>query len=465
MKAFLIVGVTLLLLGAVQTLSAAPQKNVMFILDASNSMWGQIDGKAKIEIAKDVLGDLVKKMPKDVKMGLISYGHRFARKLKDCDDLELINPVGHLTAKEVDYSLGLITPKGQTPIAQTLLESQNWLADYKGQKNTVVLISDGVESCDGDPCAAAKAIAAAGITAKIHVVGFDLTAKQRKKMQCIADNGNGKYFDAKNAKSLTMAMNEVQKDIATSPKTIIAPSKPVANPVLAPVPTKFFEDGFDGEDLTDGWDVINPNPDRYVVDSGELIMIAGTPAGAPSQKNMENIITHDKALPKGDWEIEVDFKIEMQQGSEAFYFGVMNDHKGWMAAGLKANLGRGEVSINSFIAKNESGKLARFDSPVAKSRDTNARKTTKRWKKHGLGGFYKDKNFVITLRKTGRSYTVSGTYSKPGDKDFRKFKTERLKMLRGKKKLFLAFGLAQVSRKHQGEGNLIVNKVTVRKIK
>ena len=163
-KSFWIAGATALVLLMGQTVSATENKNVMFVLDASNSMWGQIDGKAKIEIAKSVLQDLAARMPEGAKMGLVAYGHRFDRKLKECDDMESMNPIGHFNAAEAPNAFSFITPKGQTPIARTLNETANWLQEQKGQDNTVVLISDGLESCDEDPCAAAKALNDAGVT-------------------------------------------------------------------------------------------------------------------------------------------------------------------------------------------------------------------------------------------------------------------------------------------------------------
>ncbi len=112
--------------------SAETQKNVMFVLDASNSMWGQIDGKPKIEIAKAVLKDLTSKMPAATKLGLIAYGHRFDRKLNECSDMELMNPIGHFSASEADNAFSFITPKGQTPIAGTLKETAGWLQEQNG---------------------------------------------------------------------------------------------------------------------------------------------------------------------------------------------------------------------------------------------------------------------------------------------------------------------------------------------
>lgn len=443
--------------------SADTQKNVMFVLDASNSMWGQIDGKPKIEIAKAVLKNLTTKMPAGTKLGLIAYGHRFDRKLNDCDDMELMNPIGHFSAKEADNAFSFITPKGQTPIANTLKETAGWLQEQKGQDNTVVLISDGLESCDGDPCAAAKALNDAGVTTKIHVVGFDLSAEQRAKLECISKNGNGKMFAANDAASLSDAMNEVREDVAKSVEEPVV----VAQAPKAEEPPKVetvFEDQFDGDDLAEGWAVANPNPDRYIAEDSELLMIAGVPASRPSMEQMENVISHAGALPKGDWEIEAKFKIEAQQGTEGFYIGTRKDHENWIAAVVWPQLGRGRVNMMASLVKNESGKRAGFDTIIESSGDTSGRKTTERWKSHGLGAKYAKKDFVVILKKTGRSYSMSGTYSTENEPDYRAFKTEKLKMLRAKKNLFFGFALRSQDKGLQGEGNVLIDYVKVRKV-
>ena len=451
----------MLLMGA--PASADTQKNVMFVLDASNSMWGQIDGKSKIEIAKAVLKDLTTKMPAEAKLGLIAYGHRFDRKLNDCDDMELMNPIGHFSTKEADNAFSFITPKGQTPIAKTLQATADFLLEQKGQDNTVVLISDGLESCDGDPCAAAKALNDAGVTTKIHVVGFDLSADQRAKLECISKNGNGKMFAANDAASLSDAMNEVREDVAkpVEEPVVVAQAPKVEEP---PKVETVFEDQFDGDDLAEGWEVTNPNPDRYVAEDGQLLMIAGTPASNPAIEEMENVISHAGALPAGDWEIEVKFKLEAQSGVEAFYFGARKDHEGWIAAGIKPSMEYGQANIAAFLVKNETGKQARFDTNFDGVGDSGSQQSTQRWKSSGLGEKYGAKDFVLIMKKTGRSYSMSGTYSNEGEEDYRTFKTENLNVLRRKKNLFFGFGLLSQGRDLQGEGNVNIDYVRVRSL-
>lgn len=438
---------------------AEPQKNVMFVLDASNSMWGQIDGKPKIEIAKSVLKELAGNMPIDVKMGLVSYGHRFDRKLNECDDMEQMNPIGHFSAVEADNSFSFITPKGQTPIAATLEATGEWMAEQNGQDNTLVLISDGLESCDGDPCAAASALKEAGITTKIHVVGFDLSESQRAKLQCISDNGNGKIFAANDATGMKKALESVQTDIEAPAPIIIAQAP------KEPVNTIAFEDNFDGSFLADDWDVINPDINRYIVENGELLIIGALPAQTPVDEDMTNVFTHSQALPMGDWEIELQLKLDIQHGEEVLYFGAMNDAENWIAAGINTSFVSGSVSLMSFISKVEAGSKSGFDVAVETASDTGYAHTTQRWRKHGLGEKYAIEPFILTLRKSGRDYSYSGTYGAEGGDNFNTFHTDSLKMLRGKKKLFLAFGLGAHNSENQGEGSVMIDRVIIRVVK
>lgn len=442
--------------------TAAGPGNIMFILDASNSMWGQIDGQPKIEIAKSVLANLVRDLPEGTSSGLIAYGHRFDFKLKDCDDMELVSGWNPNMGAEIDQLLSYVTPKGQTPIAQTLTQSIGWVQMDNPENPTVVLITDGVETCDGDPCRAATALADAGIGARVHVVGFDLSPEERAKVECISANGNGKYFDAQNADELQVVMADVKREAVVSKPIVVAQVESPAEP--DPVAELFFEDEFDGDDLTEGWEVENPNPDRYIAEAGELLMIAGVPASKPGEETMENIISHGAALPDGDWEIEVSFKLEAQNGWEAFHFGVRNDFDGWMAAGIKPSLEYGDMHIRSFIEKNESGKLSNFEITVQNVRDNRTDGSTERWRNGGLGDKYSQKDFILVLRKSGRSYSMSGTYGTEGDDDYKSFKSESLKMLRGKKNLFVAFGLRHDDRDSEGEGSVSVNYVRVNSI-
>src|SRR5262249_22482604 len=125
--------------------------------------------------------------------------------------------------------------KGETPIATALLQSLGVFASHKGETNAIVLITDGREECNGDPCAATQALVAAGVHVKVHVVGFTLSGEDRKAVECITQLSNGRYFDAKDGVALKAALAEVRQTVAQA--TPAAPPPPAA-PAAPPKPAR-----------------------------------------------------------------------------------------------------------------------------------------------------------------------------------------------------------------------------------
>ena len=181
--------------------------NVMFILDASGSMWGRVEGKAKIAIAKEVLGGLIKDLPDDLHVGLVAYGHR---RKGDCNDVEELVPLGPLDKKKLIKKIQAISPKGKTPITLSVRKTAQKLKGLKDE-TTIILVSDGKETCEGDPCALVKELKAAGIKFTMHVIGFDVTEEERVQLECMAKAGDGEYFTAKTAKDFRMAATKMVK--------------------------------------------------------------------------------------------------------------------------------------------------------------------------------------------------------------------------------------------------------------
>ena len=147
---------------------AEDNPRAVIIFDASGSMWGQINGKAKIEIARDALKNVVKEWNPNVELGLTVYGHR---KKGDCNDIETVIPVGKVDKNNVIRTVMAIKPKGKTPISRSLRKVADEIK-YTEEKATIILISDGKETCDPDPCGTAKELEKEGIDFVTHVIGF-----------------------------------------------------------------------------------------------------------------------------------------------------------------------------------------------------------------------------------------------------------------------------------------------------
>ena len=192
---------------------SASAGNMMFILDASGSMWGQVEGKAKIAIAKDVLTGLIKDLPDDLQVGLVAYGHR---RKGDCNDVEELVPLSPIDKNKLIGTVKGLSPKGKTPITLSVRKTAEKLKHLEDE-TTIILVSDGKETCEGDPCALVKELKQAGVKFVMHVIGFDVTEEERTQLECMAKAGGGEYFTAKNAKDFQLAAKEVVKKAAETP--------------------------------------------------------------------------------------------------------------------------------------------------------------------------------------------------------------------------------------------------------
>jgi len=136
-----------------------------------------------------------------------------------------MTPFGPNTPSRVLPDVQALRPNGMTPIAASLQEAAKDFSGKDGQNNIIVLLSDGEEDCNGDPCAAAKAVHDAGIHLQVNVIGFHVGPKERTQLQCVARAGGGKYYDAANAGELKVATSDVKERIEATPApTTPAPS-------------------------------------------------------------------------------------------------------------------------------------------------------------------------------------------------------------------------------------------------
>ena len=176
------------------------------VLDVSNSMWGQIEGRSKIEIAREVIADIIAEWNPSVDLGLVAYGHR---REGDCSDIETVIPVGPVDPQSFVATVNKLVPRGKTPLTEAVRQAAETLS-YRDVPATVVLVSDGIESCRADPCALAREFEQGGVAFTAHVVGFDVArAEDQAQLRCIAENTGGKFFSASTADELAMAMESV----------------------------------------------------------------------------------------------------------------------------------------------------------------------------------------------------------------------------------------------------------------
>ena len=192
--------------------------NVEYILDASNSMNGSLpSGELKIDAAKRVLCNLIDNIlaeAKDANIGLRIYGANFdpaSTKETACKDSVLAAAIGPVKVSSIKNTIMVAKASGYTPIAYSLeLAGKDFPA---GPENTniIVLVSDGKETCGGDPAAAAKRLVEQGFGIKIYSIGFDVDAEARKQLEAVAEVTGGAYYDAKDADQLQKSLEEIKQ--------------------------------------------------------------------------------------------------------------------------------------------------------------------------------------------------------------------------------------------------------------
>lgn len=183
-----------------------PKSRILFIFDASNSMAGQWEGARKIDIARDILLEMVDSLEgiPDVEMGLRIYGHQSPVPPQDCSDTKLEVPFSPANASRIRQKLRFINPKGTTPIARSLALAPDDFPPCGNCRNIILLITDGVEACDGDPCEVSRSLQKRGIILRPFVIGIGSDPGFRETFDCI-----GEYYDAPNKERFREALNIV----------------------------------------------------------------------------------------------------------------------------------------------------------------------------------------------------------------------------------------------------------------
>ncbi len=320
---------TLSLITVLLSLVSTADTGTVFILDGSGSMWGQVEGRPKIEIARQVMVDLSERLPENVQTGLMVYGHN---RKDDCDDIETLVHLGGDRAA-MNEALQSVRPKGMTPITASLHRAVDELKEREGQ-TSIVIVSDGKETCGGDPCSAAREAIATGINLRIHVIGFDVTPEETRQLTCIAEEGNGKYFEAANTDQLTVALAEVEKEVVAEPA-----------PPPEPTETVLFQDTFDRDDLGTDWSLTEPDENRFMLIDGKALSVATTPEA--------NRMVLQQPL-SGDFKVSVSATMKLERNNSLrLYTGFGEDN--YVVLRLDGNHG-GAAKITSNFVKWTGGK-------------------------------------------------------------------------------------------------------------
>lgn len=181
-----------------------PVTRILFVYDASQSMLGAWQSDRKISIASKLMSELLDSLKnlQDLQLGLRIYGHQKNFPPQDCDDSKLEIPLGPDNVEKIKNKLKTINPKGTTPIAASLEAAGNDFVPCDNCRNIIILITDGLEECSGDPCAVSQALQKKGVILKPFIIGIGRNFKE--SFDCV-----GTYFDASTEKDFSMALKVV----------------------------------------------------------------------------------------------------------------------------------------------------------------------------------------------------------------------------------------------------------------
>ncbi len=185
---------------------------MLLIYDASGSMWQKLGDETKKVLAAEALSSTVANFSADQPVALMAYGHR---EKDNCDDVEWLLGLDNTSKEEVIKSVRSLNPTGKTPLARSARMALDQLREQQ-KTATLILITDGIESCDGDLCQTIAEAQLAGIDFKLHIVGFGIK-EETAALRCAADAGGGQYFDASDVDKLAAALQEATRTTVDNP--------------------------------------------------------------------------------------------------------------------------------------------------------------------------------------------------------------------------------------------------------
>ncbi len=219
-----------------------PLTRLEFVFDASFSMFGQWQSGMKMDIAKKMLSEFLDSMQgKDnIEIALRCYGHQHQlRPERDCKDTKLEVPFGKNNIAIIKNRLKTIQPKGTTPIAYSLEQCADDFPSATSTyvRNIIILITDGIEECEGDPCAVSLALQKKGVILKPFIIGIGLDESYLSSFGCI-----GKFYDASSEATFKNILNIVVSQALNNTTVQVNLNDQVGRPTETDVDMTFYDE-------------------------------------------------------------------------------------------------------------------------------------------------------------------------------------------------------------------------------
>ncbi|WP_088102669.1 vWA domain-containing protein [Halalkalibacter urbisdiaboli] len=187
--------------------------NVEIILDSSGSMKEEIGGRQKLDVAKEAIKEFMKQLPEEANVALRVYGHIGESEEVSCKRADRVYDLQPYHEADFTETLEEFYPNGWTPIAYALEQTKKDFAELKGENNTnvIYLVSDGIETCNGDPVQVAKELGESEIMPIVNVIGFDVPSDEQQQLKDMAKAAEGVYASAENQEQLKEELNRTNE--------------------------------------------------------------------------------------------------------------------------------------------------------------------------------------------------------------------------------------------------------------
>ncbi|SDD07929.1 Ca-activated chloride channel family protein, partial [Melghirimyces thermohalophilus] len=187
------------------------------LLDASGSMAGTVDGGVKMDLAKAAIKRFASSLPSHAQVSLRVYGHQGSNQEKDkaksCASTEEVYPRSAYSEKKFNQALDQFKPTGWTPIAKGMEEAYQDLKGADKAENLIYVVSDGVETCGGNPEKMAKKLNQSNIQAMVNIIGFDVDNEGQQSLMDVAEAGGGEYETVQSEEELRRYFDDLQQEM------------------------------------------------------------------------------------------------------------------------------------------------------------------------------------------------------------------------------------------------------------
>ncbi|SHJ28894.1 Ca-activated chloride channel family protein [Hymenobacter daecheongensis DSM 21074] len=195
---------------ALRAQNAEPEKprttRILFVLDASGSMMAPWEGRPRWDVARGLLSKMVDSLNAypNLQLGLRAYGHQHPNSENNCEDSRLEVPFAPKNAKAIKARLSTLKAQGNTPITYSILQAASDFPPDKTSRNVLILITDGLESCKGDPCATSVALQRKHVFLRPFIIGLGAERDFGKQLECL-----GQYYNAADVNTFRTILDNV----------------------------------------------------------------------------------------------------------------------------------------------------------------------------------------------------------------------------------------------------------------